>query len=71
MANKEKVVEKATEKEIVEIMPDDFSKKGINQAIKEKKMIDYLDSEGKEENLLNEIVDEELDEEMKKLNLKK
>lgn len=71
MANKEKVVEKATEKEIVEIMPDDFSKKGINQAIKEKKMLDYLDSEGKEENLLDEVVDEELEEEMKKLNLKK
>lgn len=71
MANKEKVVEKATEKEIVEIMPDDFSEKGIKQAIKEKKMIDYLDSEGKKEKLLDEVVDEELDEEMKKLNLKK
>lgn len=71
MANKEKVVEKATEKEIVEIMPDDFSEKGIKQAIKEKKMLDYLDSEGKEGNLLNEIVDEEIEAEMKKLNLKK
>lgn len=71
MANKEKVVEKATEKEIVEIMPDDFSEKGIKQAIKEKKMLDYLDSEGKEAKLLNEIVDEEIEAEMKKLNLKK
>lgn len=71
MANKEKVVEKATEKEIVEIMPDDFSEKGINQAITDKKMIDYLDSEGKEGKLLDEVVDEALEEEMKKLNLKK
>lgn len=71
MANKEKVVEKATEKEIVEIMPDDFSEKGIKQAITDKKMIDYLDSEGKEGKLLDEVVDEALEEEMKKLNLKK